>query len=1114
MITHRYLAHTILFSVLLLLLIPASLFGDQPKGELLIHPEGHAGPVRALVSLGNSRLLSASDDKTIILWDYWNNRQKKVISGKIDSGVDGQYHVLALSPDRHIFATAGFLPSVYHGSTSIRLHSTKSLEQMDLLSDATANRGLISALSFDNDGIMLYSGGHNGKIIGWDLRYNLKSSRFLAHSAAITGIHCTHDGLISTSQDGWIKRWQTGESRAVDSLLVDELGINCLSVGDNEKTIVLACQNGSLVILDRSFTIRQELRTSFIPETVSLSPEGDWLVCGGHGFGNDPSIAFFQRSHSGFRFVAEQRVHGGTVHTVVFLEDDVIASAGEGSFDICIWALRDNAPFLASQLSGKVYPFSGISAVNGSIQLATDATDRLEFNYLNHELYPAGKANGRSHDDVIWDMQMELRPVDENDILILPERTFYNSGIPSNTTARYQNVLDSIPQGSAPSERTSEDHSIAAPEPEPVLSVPEPQSDFPEYTLSASPDVVDTEILPLPVRYIAGRMDTVFVLFRDSLRAAEYKHLAGPAGVFTIAQNRWAIIDLGNSTVGVYDFSGQHIANLNGGQGEVVDMAVSPDQTRLYTLLNNHMIQSWNLLAIDKNLDENFPTIWDTFLGRGQLGPIKKAGLDSLARVPQRKAWLDVIQQLEAMGESATLYRITLERMVIDVQPLTTLFITDDSHRILWSPDGYYDCEPGSEKYFKWHVSRGLNHNATIFDADQLAEFFYRPDILSEIIQTGDPVEDILKRLEGESLLTKRVDSPPVVKFKYTFENEVLSQDTVTVLVEVTDTGGGIDAVFLYNNGKLVAPRKQFEDRIENWATQRGATLTIPYVVSLLPGPNQLQALALNRLWTPSHNAEMVLHTENIFKETRLFVVTAGVDKYVNPLYELEYAVEDARAFAEAIFHYGQGVFTDVKHIELYNRDVSRDSVEAIFDWIAQQAKPQDLFIFFYSGHGVVTEQKQGRDDEFFMVPYNIQQLYQNDAQIRQIGISAQMLQTWTARIPAQRQLLILDACRSERAINAFYNMGRTAGVAVLAATGANDYTYEYTKLGHGVFTYSVLEGLAGQADANHDNLVNLKELETYLLNRVPELTHEYRYKTQFPHTYVRDVDFPLGVVR
>jgi uncharacterized caspase-like protein len=58
-------------------------------------------------------------------------------------------------------------------------------------------------------------------------------------------------------------------------------------------------------------------------------------------------------------------------------------------------------------------------------------------------------------------------------------------------------------------------------------------------------------------------------------------------------------------------------------------------------------------------------------------------------------------------------------------------------------------------------------------------------------------------------------------------------------------------------------------------------------------------------------------------------------------------------------------------------------------------------------------------------------------------------------------------------------------GRAILTASRAKELSQEDSKLGHGLFTYYLLQGLSGKADANGDNIVTVSELYDYVNEQV-----------------------------
>ena len=102
--------------------------------------------------------------------------------------------------------------------------------------------------------------------------------------------------------------------------------------------------------------------------------------------------------------------------------------------------------------------------------------------------------------------------------------------------------------------------------------------------------------------------------------------------------------------------------------------------------------------------------------------------------------------------------------------------------------------------------------------------------------------------------------------------------------------------------------------------------------------------------------------------------------------------------------------------------------------------------------------------------------------------------------------LLIFDACHAGGYDNLLAFMGGTRsqyssevarllaemkkarrGVGILASTSGSDFSYEENKWGggHGVFTYYLVRGLRGEADADSDGFVRLGELFDFVRKNV-----------------------------
>ena len=99
----------------------------------------------------------------------------------------------------------------------------------------------------------------------------------------------------------------------------------------------------------------------------------------------------------------------------------------------------------------------------------------------------------------------------------------------------------------------------------------------------------------------------------------------------------------------------------------------------------------------------------------------------------------------------------------------------------------------------------------------------------------------------------------------------------------------------------------------------------------------------------------------------------------------------------------------------------------------------------------------------------------------------------------ASRTLLLLDTCHSGSAVSPLKDyrgmktlrlLARAVGTHVLAATDRTQDAVELGSFGHGGFTYALLEGLKGKADAlPMDGMVTACEIIRYVEAQVPRLS-------------------------
>jgi WD40 repeat protein len=453
---------------------------------------------------------------------------------------------------------------------------------------------------------------------------------------------------------------------------------------------------------------------------------------------------------------------------------------------------------------------------------------------------------------------------------------------------------------------------------------------------------------------------------------------------------------------------------------------------------------------------------------------------------------------------------------------LFSLFIHPDNKRwVLWTPKGYFDCAQGADELIGWHVNQGPDREALYYPASQFFEKFFVPNLGARI-------------LDGEEITGSDVDMasfklPPLLKitspggsvrgFKSAGTLLRSEQATVEVTVEATDQGGGVDEILLYHNGKLIhTTQKGYKE-----GEHKGAKSTKTFSVNLVDGENTIRATAFNHQRTEAIPAEIRIgYTGGSAVKPNLWLLVIGINTYKNPRYNLNFAVADARGFREQVEPGGKGIFNTINTVMLTDAEATKPRILQEMNTIIAAAGQDDVFVFYYAGHGVMSEESV---PQFYIIPHDVVKLYGNDQGLQKDGISANELKVLSSKIKSQKQLFILDACQSggmtgmlaargaaeEKAVN---QLARSTGTYWIAASGTEQFAGEFAQLGHGIFTYCLLEGLSGKADGQFDKKVTVQELSSFVNDQVPLVSKQYKGSEQYPNTYGYGQDFPIIIVK
>jgi len=380
----------------------------------------------------------------------------------------------------------------------------------------------------------------------------------------------------------------------------------------------------------------------------------------------------------------------------------------------------------------------------------------------------------------------------------------------------------------------------------------------------------------------------------------------------------------------------------------------------------------------------------------------------------------------------------------------------------------------------------------------QLKERYYEPGLLAKLLGFNpEPLRDVSRFAEaGVGLYpdVTKVDKPdredPFLRFT------------------VTNSGGGIGPVQVLINGKEVT-----RDARPAGSDPRAASMDIAVDLTdnrlFIPDEE-------NRIDIVASNAEETLKGRGgsitVARGTApvsdradplsIWTVAVGVSDYRGSQIDLQFAHKDAADFAAAMELAAEGLAPGRSHVTLINGDplpATRETLQRTMKDIAATASSTDILVMYIAGHGVTST---GSDPDYYYLLQDASSMDISDAAVRdQVAISSQELTKLINQVPANKQVLIMDTCAAGQLITdlvtsrgvpsaqmrSIERMKDRTGMYILAGSAADAESYETTRFGQGLVTYSILEGMRGLGRNERDE-VDVDLLFNHALERVTSL--------------------------
>ena len=244
-------------------------------------------------------------------------------------------------------------------------------------------------------------------------------------------------------------------------------------------------------------------------------------------------------------------------------------------------------------------------------------------------------------------------------------------------------------------------------------------------------------------------------------------------------------------------------------------------------------------------------------------------------------------------------------------------------------------------------------------------------------------------------------------------------------------------------------------------------------------------------------------------KNKNVFAVIIGISQYEDStISHLKYTDADAESFYNLLLDENKcGVPADNMKL-LLGRDATNFNIkDAISGWLKTRVNNDSTTVIYYAGHG-------GSEASPIELEKTDKYLLPWDTRISNLFASAISCTTFNEllnRVNVKRKVIFMDACYSGGVAkqgsrdlniidNPYENLGRGEGTVVIAASQPNQKSWEYDQLGHGIFTYHLLEALNGAADLDKNGEITVWEVIDYLKRKVPDSARKYVHEDQTPY--------------
>lgn len=1091
---------------------------DMHTGRLQTILKGHTAPVRTLAFSPKGHFLaSGASDKTTRIWDLQTGKEVGSFSSVfgnvravtfapenedilVSTGDGGSLRLIdwkakkelkAMKSGFGIIYTVAFSPSgsiLATGNSDTHIHIWDPISGQQQTRFSGHSKAVLS-VAFSPDGALLASGSADSTVRLWDVRTGRERGVLLGHSGEVTAVAFTQDGatVISAGSDGTVRFWDRTTSRSLNVLADHKGPVWALAVARDGTAMAFGGRERNVHVQSAAINdptlFAQPVSPSVIPRDADVGPppvppphaEADFSIHPHEIKPGDALTVDLQVSNTGkgplYRFLATIRSANPLLHGRTFYFGKI--PPGQSKSEQLTITLPQEITAEAIPLDIHFEEYNGFvpDPLKAVILLHGPPRPRLAYNYQivdNGTGQSVGNGDGRIQKGEAVDLLLTIKNVGT-----VPAKDTWVELI--NEEGQHLDIRPHIIRfGHLDPDGTKQARISFTIWP-----------DFPK-------DQLGFDLL------IKEKDQNVFLNERVDLSVDTQppQQIVATNKIVTVTQDRTSLLSGAGAESSV-------IATVEKSQS----LAVTGELGDWYRVQLSEKETGW----IAK---QQVSTLQASIKGEMPIPMIKGLEANKAAQ------FITLSEQLQQAEQERSRIERTLKQREQEMAALKSQLeqMAASQHSTLSITQGQLERERAErERILQALQNRELEAqqlqaqlkattNKKSSELSSMREHLQQEqaqreqaeNALNKFKQEMAALQAKLEQMHESQVATK---TPPAIALATPYDQQIIKIDRVQ-LVGAAASDRGIARIEVRVNDELLARRQGRGVAVVSSKDTRESTMEFSETVLLREGENTISVVAYDGDLLSSTRTLRV--TREVSKG-KIWAVVIGISQY-QTVRSLKYADKDALAFRDYLVN-NVGIHPDHLTVLTNEQATLMNLKRSLGTDLKRKAGPKDTVIIFYAGHGAPEPDASSPDGdglEKYLIPYDAdpQDLYTTGLPMREV-------ETIFHRLSADRVIFITDSCYSGATAGRTFSvasrranlsdgfltrLSKGKGRVVLTASRAGEVSEERDDLGHGVFTYYLLEGLKGKADVDGDGVVTVDEAYLYLSTHVPQATGQNQH--------------------